>query len=163
MIERSRFIKGQIMMLPKICPTCGSHIAEITLCLQCFTGHTLRNRNHVKKPCQDPWHSQTKELTEEQELITLRQQVKEIIDTINLLPSVTHGPVTRIEDVVFAIRDLQEAYGSASRSRNALNEKDLKDEIDKLRYVLTRLTEADTWSQVKNIIEVILHKELERK
>jgi len=45
--------------------------------------------------------------------------IKRIIETINLLPSVTGlFPVSRPEDAWMAIRELQEAYGDAARARN---------------------------------------------
>jgi len=50
---------------------------------------------------------------------TAEGHLKRIIETINLLPSVTGlSPISRPEDAWMAIRELQEAYGDAARARN---------------------------------------------
>jgi hypothetical protein len=43
------------------CPTCGSEIREIVLCLQCHMAHGLnlfRSRHHEKISCMDLWHDE---------------------------------------------------------------------------------------------------------
>ena len=63
----------------ELCPSCGSQIREMRLCLQCGTGHTmdlLSNRGHAKKACPDKWH----EKEPNENLPAMRQQHADLSD-----------------------------------------------------------------------------------
>lgn len=45
---------------PSRCPTCGSQLWDVALCLECKTAHEmnlLSTRGHAKLTCTDPWHA----------------------------------------------------------------------------------------------------------
>jgi hypothetical protein len=79
------------------------------------------------------------------ELVKLRARESQIMATLNMLPSVDHPPITDANDIVYAIRNLQECYKSAAESRNGLREAKLREALRQAFELLAALNIAVEW------------------
>jgi hypothetical protein len=84
----------------------------------------------------------------ESQLKQAQADLAEIAKVVNVLPSVTHGPVSDKGGIIFAIRDLQECYGDAARARNGSYTK-MQARAEAAESRLQAVTEAHRWIPVE--------------